>query len=302
LETAIADGSGPAGGAAEARDNRWIAARLDEVAELLEVQQANPFRVRAYRRASALLRERTEPIARVVEAGGIPALRALEGIGESLAHSIEELLRTGRLGLLERLRNEAGPEDVLASVAGIGPGLAQRIHQDLAIDSLYALEAAAHDGRLERVRGMGPRRLRAVRECLAGRFQRPALAPVGSARAPPVGELLEVDREYRERAAVMSLPRIAPRRFNPGRKVWLPVLHTEREGRHYTALFSNTARAHALRATQDWVVIYRDDHEGQGQWTVVTARRGPMAGQRVVRGREEECLAFRAGKEPAGPF
>jgi putative hydrolase len=106
---------------------------------------------------------------------------------------------------------------------------------------------------------------------------------------PSIVELLDVDREYRERGAAGTLARIAPRRFNPRRESWLPVLHTEREGRQYTALFSNTARAHELGATDDWVVIYRDDHGGRGQWTVVTARRGPLVGRRVVRGREREC-------------
>jgi putative hydrolase len=68
------------------------------------------------------------------------------------------------------------------------------------------------------------------------------------------------------------------------------VLHTERGTRHYTALFSNTARAHELGTTHDWVVIFRDDRDGHGQWTVITTRFGPLQGQRVVRGREPECV------------
>ena len=61
--------------------------------------------------------------------------------------------------------------------------------------------------------------------------------------------------------------------------------------RHYTALFSNTARAHDLGKTHEWVVIYVDGGRGERQYTVVTASRGPMKGKRVVRGREVECLA-----------
>lgn len=86
--------------------------------------------------------------------------------------------------------------------------------------------------------------------------------------------------------------RIAPRRFNPTSAAWLPVMHTEREERHYTALYSNTARAHEPGMTHDWVVIYRDDHGGDGQWTVVTARYGDLQGRRIVRGREDECGEF----------
>lgn len=56
-----------------------------------------------------------------------------------------------------------------------------------------------------------------------------------------------------------------------------------------TALFSNTARAHELGTTHDWVVIYRDDHEGHRRWTVITARFGSLRDRRIVRGREAEC-------------
>jgi putative hydrolase len=278
--------------ASSSPDNAWLASKLEEVAELLETQEANPFRVRAYRRAAGTLRREPRPASALLAAGGVPELRALEGVGESLARSIESLVRTGRLPLLERLRSGSGPEDVLATVAGIGPALAHRIHEQLGVDSLYALEAAAHDGRLARVEGMGPARVRAVREVLAGRFQRRTAPPAeadSEQMEPSVGELLDVDREYRERGAAGTLARISPRRFNPRSERWLPVLHTEREGRHYTALFSNTARARELGAERDWVVIYRDDHGGGGQWTVVTERRGPLAGRRIVRGREHAC-------------
>jgi hypothetical protein len=121
----------------------------------------------------------------------------------------------------------------------------------------------------------------------------PQAAPAGEAGAlPELAMLLDVDREYREKAAAGRLPLIAPRRFNPGHKAWLPVLHTERGAWHFTALFSNTARAHDLGRTRDWVVIYFYDGEHrEAQCTVVTQPWGPLRGERVVRGREEECLA-----------
>ena len=107
---------------------------------------------------------------------------------------------------------------------------------------------------------------------------------------PGVGLLLDVDQEYRSKGAAGTLPTIAPRRFNPNGESWLPILHTERDGWHFTALFSNTARAHELGRTDDWVVVYfYDDHHREGQCTVVTETRGPMIGRRVVRGRESEC-------------
>ena len=102
--------------------------------------------------------------------------------------------------------------------------------------------------------------------------------------------LLELDGIYREQAAADELPRIAPRRFNPERRAWLPIGHYERAGWHFTVLFSNTALAHQLGRTQDWVVIFFYDHDHrEGQRTVVTETRGPLRGLRVVRGRENEC-------------
>ncbi len=98
-----------------------------------------------------------------------------------------------------------------------------------------------------------------------------------------------MDREYRDKAAVGKLPMIAPRRFNPTGEAWLPILHTERHGRHYTALYSNTARAHELGTTHDWVVIYLDDESNRYQCTVITSRFGPLRGHRIIRGREQEC-------------
>ncbi|NIW87025.1 MAG: DNA-binding protein, partial [Gammaproteobacteria bacterium] len=89
---------------------------------------------------------------------------------------------------------------------------------------------------------------------------------------------------------------IAPLRFNPTNEAWLPILHTTRDHWHFTVLFSNTARAHELDRTRDWVVIYYyDDHHQEGQHTVVTETRGPLAGKRVVRGRESECRLLHEG-------
>jgi hypothetical protein len=72
-------------------------------------------------------------------------------------------------------------------------------------------------------------------------------------------------------------------------------MHARRENWHFTALYSNTARAHELGRTRDWVVVYfYDDEHAEGQHTVVTEARGALAGKRVVRGREAECRAFYA--------
>lgn len=111
--------------------------------------------------------------------------------------------------------------------------------------------------------------------------------------APDVGVLLDIDREYREKAASGILPKIAPRRYNSDHTPWLPVLHTRFGPWRFTALFSNTSRAHELNRTHDWVVIVFDDDDcGEGQFTVVTEWRGTLVGKRVVRGRESDCAKY----------
>ncbi|MEK7348257.1 MAG: helix-hairpin-helix domain-containing protein [Candidatus Eisenbacteria bacterium] len=286
--------------------NLKIARRFDEVAALLEEQAANPFRVRAYRRAAEILRRLERPVEEILAREGIAGLDALPGIGPSLARSIRDIAQTGRLPMLARLRGASDPEEILRTVPGIGRATADRLHHDLGIGTLEELEQAAHDGRLATFAGFGPKRIAAIMDTLEsrlGRFRRGAAGARRGERAsggrgatapaaeslPPIAEILDVDREYRTRAKAGELRRIAPRRFNPEGEAWLPILHSTREERHYTALFSNTARAHELGKTGDWVVLYVDEGDGERQCTVITSARGPLRGKRIVRGREEEC-------------
>jgi hypothetical protein len=296
--------------------NERIAEVFERVADLLEAQQANAFRVRAYREGAATARAMERPLVEVLAEGGRPALIALPAIGRTLASHVAELAASGRLSLLERLEGALSVEERLATVPGIGTELAARIHTELGVETLEELEQAAHDGRLERVPGFGPRRVRAVRELLSSMLRRssrlralgwqgladPSTTVSGAKDSRPgVAALLDVDAEYRRRASREELPCIAPRRFNPERAAWLPVLHATREGWDLTVLFSNTARAHELGATRDWVVVYFERDGEEGQCTVVTERRGALAGRRVVRGREAECATLAARGGAKGP-
>lgn len=275
--------------------NAEIATRLDEVAKLLTEQEANAFRIKSYRRAANLLRQMERPVSELVEHEGLEGLMQLPGIGQSLARSIHQLVRTGKLPMLERLRGASNPVALLQTAPGIGRVLAERLHDDLGIASLEELEAAAHDGRLADLAGLGAKRIAGLRDALAARLGRVRMRTLPQAPdAPTVSEILEVDREYRANAAADTLKKIAPRRFNPTGAAWLPVLHTMRGKRHYTAFYSNTARAHQLGQTHDWVVIYYDGGNGERQCTVITARFGELAGRRIVRGRETECAVYYA--------
>jgi len=285
---------------APAADNATLAEALREMATLLEAQgDDNRFRIAAYRQAAATVAAWPRSLRVVFQHDGLAGLDALPAVGPGIARALAELLQTGRWQRLERLRGAADPQALFRTLPGVGPQLAQQLHDELGADTLEALEVAALQGRLERLAGIGPRRAAAIRAALAQRLGqrrggRPRAVPPGGAE-PAVELLLDVDREYREAAQAGRLRTIAPRRLNPDQRAWLPVLHTRRGSWAITALFSNTARAHELGKVHDWVVLYAEDpaHE-ERQYTVVTATSGPLAGQRVVRGREAECLAPQA--------
>lgn len=275
-------------------DNAAIADALEHIASLLEQQQANPYRVQAYRTAADNIRLELESLAEQDLAEGTDALERVPGIGPRIARHIDNLVHTGRIPLLEQLQGAANPELLLTSVPGIGLRSAQEIHARLGISSLEELELAAHDGRLRQIPGFGPRRIAGLRHTLGNMLSRRsrARAFADTRYRPPVVLLLEVDADYRAQAAAGRLPQIAPRRFNPNRQAWLPVLHSERQGWSFTALYSNTARAHRSGRTRDWVVVFYEHDDISDQATIVTAVSGPLRGRRVVRGREIECLDF----------
>lgn len=294
--------------------NEQIADILEQVAERLEAQHANIYRIDAYRAGAAVVRNHETSIQDLALTEGREGLDALPQIGSSLSGSIDEIAHTGKLRMLGRLEGTLSAVELFKTVPGIGEELAERIHRELEIDTLEALELAAHDGRLDAVAGFGPRRLEAVRDILATMLTRSARgrarrfaeleeagarvsAPANAEAKPNVTRLLEIDRDYREKVEADELPRIAPQRNNPGGAAWLPILHSYKDDWHFTALFSNTDRAHELGRVRDWVVIYfeRDGHEGQ--CTIVTEYRGPLTGKRVVRGREDEVAAVEAARQ-----
>jgi DNA polymerase (family X) len=277
-----------------------FADRLREAADLLQAQGANPYRVAAYRKAADTVgRHPPLELAGLVNREGVEGLDRLPHVGRGIATAIVEMVRTGHWAQLERLRGTCDPVALFTVVPGLGHRLAERIHEELHLDTLEGLELAAHDGRLENVPGVGPRRAAAIRANLHAmlvRGREVGTPPVRSASPlPPVSVLLAIDRQYREQAAAGNLPTIAPDRFNPTHEAFMPVLHTEREGWQFTALFSNTAQAHQLKRTRDWVRIFHYDSENsEGQHTVVTETHGALAGKRVIRGREAECRAVYA--------
>ena len=280
--------------------NEQLADALKEVATHLQVQGANRFRVEAYFRAVNVLMTLETPAWQIYQRDGIEGLEKLPAVGRTISKALQQMIRGGRWPLLERLNGNDSVEEAFSSVPNIGPVFAKRIHEELGLETLAELQAAAWDGRLARLPGVGEKRLRTVRESLAGRGRYQHKLPqepdeLDVTNQVPVGEILDVDDQYLFEARHNTLPRVSPKHNNPTHEAWLPILHTERGDRHYTALFSNTAHAHQLGTHTNWVVIYLEDHRhiGQhGRWTVITSQFGKLRGKRIVRGREKECEVY----------
>ena len=137
--------------------NPDIARLFDEVADLLDIQDANPFRVRAYRNAARTIRDYTEPIAELVHSGA-KDLTEIPGIGEDLAEKITDIVKTGELPLRKQLAAKlpAGLLDLLR-IPGLGPKRVKLLHKKLKVTSAADLAAALNKGRIQKLKGFGPK-------------------------------------------------------------------------------------------------------------------------------------------------
>lgn len=135
-------------------DNPEIARTLEEVADILEIQGSNPFRIRAYRNAVRTVETVTVPLRRWVEEGR--ALTDLPGIGKEMANHIREMVETGTLGFRDELLAEVPRSLIeLMRLPGLGPKKARKVFDELKIGSVDELEAAAKEGRIAALPGFG---------------------------------------------------------------------------------------------------------------------------------------------------
>ncbi|MBS1146832.1 MAG: polymerase, partial [Proteobacteria bacterium] len=134
--------------------NADIAALFEEIADRLEIQGANPFRIRAYRNAARTLGELPQEARALLENGG--DLTRLPGIGDDLAAKIREIVGTGRCSLLERLRRELPPAVTeLLRIPGLGPKRVKALYHDLEVQTVEQLYRAARDGLIRALPGFG---------------------------------------------------------------------------------------------------------------------------------------------------
>jgi DNA polymerase (family 10) len=138
-------------------ENPEVAQVFEEIADLLEIQGANPFRVRAYRNAARIVRDLSSPVAALAGSAGKP-LEQIKGIGKDLAEKIRTILDTGDLPLRQELRSRipSGLREML-NVPSLGPRRAAILHQELGISTLAELRKAAEEHRISGIRGFGAR-------------------------------------------------------------------------------------------------------------------------------------------------
>jgi DNA polymerase (family 10) len=136
-------------------DNALIAVTLERIADLLEFQGANPFRIRAYRNGARTIRDLVEPVASIVN-DDTCHLTDIPGIGKDLADKTATLVRTGSLPMLEELQAEV-PASVLAllRIPGLGPKKAAVLFRERNIESLEQLRAACEAGAIRTLKGFG---------------------------------------------------------------------------------------------------------------------------------------------------
>ncbi len=190
-------------------ENLDVARTLEELADLLEIQGANPFRIRAYRNAVRTVEGLARPLRAMVEAG--EDLSVLPAIGKDLAEHIAELVRTGRMSRLEELATEFPRSLVqLMRLDGVGPKKARKLFDQLEVRSVDDLEAALEAGRVEKLDGFGKKSAEKILRAIGdhrkhvGRFLlddvEQLLAPVVEhVRGAPGVERVEVAGSFRRR-------------------------------------------------------------------------------------------------------
>ncbi len=134
--------------------NAEIAAMFDQAAELLEIEGANPFRVRAYRRAARTIETLPKSVTALIAAG--EDLSELPGIGKDLAAKIAEIVASGRFEMLQSLKRRLpGELGEMAAVPGLGPKRVKLLYDRLHIRTLENLRRAARSGRISELKGFG---------------------------------------------------------------------------------------------------------------------------------------------------
>ncbi|MCR4332608.1 MAG: type-X family DNA polymerase, partial [Sulfuricaulis sp.] len=172
--------------------NADIATLFEEIADLLEIENANPFRVRAYRNAARQLQGMGVAASDMV-AGG-EDLTELPGIGEDLAAKIQEIVETGKCQFLEKLRQKTPPTITeLLKIPGLGPKRVRALYHELDVHTLEQLARAARDGRIRKLPGFGEKTEQTILEAISAHVEKQARfkLAVAAQYAEPLRKYLE---------------------------------------------------------------------------------------------------------------
>jgi DNA polymerase (family X) len=245
--------------------NDDVAEQFDLLADLLELEGADTFRVIAYRRAADRMRETAGSVAQLALDG---KAKELQGIGKTIEEKIVQVVELGEIEALTRKRAAVPPEVVLfMKLPGLGPKTAKRIWHELGVTTLAELEAAAAEERLRTLTGLGARSEEKILKALAFRAESPEpsrqLLGVG---LPAVQAVVAALREHPSAAAVSEAGSVRRRRetFRD-----LDIIATAAEPAELTGYFTEL----------DWVadVVARGDTKA-----TVVSREGLRFDLRVV--------------------
>ncbi len=149
-------------------ENVDIARTLKEVAILLEIKGANPFRIRAYQNAAITVEDHSVPLRKMVEAGA--DLTELQGIGKDIGGYITELIQSGTVQLIDDLEKEI-PRSLIevTRVPGVGPKRTRKLWKELGIETVEALAEAARAGEVAKLSGFGAKSQQKILDAIASR-------------------------------------------------------------------------------------------------------------------------------------
>jgi len=227
--------------------NREIARMFDHIADILEIKEGNPFKIRAYRKASLNLLGLTQDLEELSR----KELLDIPGVGEDLAAKIEEYLQTGAMASYEQLKGEipAGVFTLLA-VPGLGPKTAKNIYDQTGVTSLEELERVAAEHKLAGIRG--------IQQKTEGNILKGIAAVKRGRERQPLGRMfpaaLDLVEALKKRVKMERIEIAGSIRRRRERQGYRPGCHLLRCGRSHGGLYratpgggSHHARAHPFQ-------------------------------------------------------
>lgn len=178
--------------------NKLLSRMFGEIADALEFQGENTFKIAAYRKTSRILKDLPEDVKEIYEEKGLDGLRKLPGVGERIAKKIEEYIKTGKMHKYEEVMSQV-PRDLLTllDVQGLGPKTLRLAYEKLGVKGIGDLKRVLEDGSLASLPGMGEKKIENIKKGLELYEKMQERIPLGLAY-PLVSNIIERLRELKE--------------------------------------------------------------------------------------------------------